>query len=677
MSEDEDKIEAASTPAGAAPEPEEAPEPNADTGEGLSDADVAQLNRTAQVINNFYGDVEAGSAQFGVTLGVSTRRATGPVDEAQVRRAHDHFVAPPRHDDASRVLRDEHLVVLAGPENSGRTTSAINLLCSALGDTRAPLTGLSPAMTLTKLSEYPHFKPGRGYLVRGWVDDAQPLSVQHFELSRLARRLRELGSFLVLVTDSAHVQHQELDTWVVRWEPPSPEALFDAYASPDSDPEARARASELGTPAEVVEFAKSASHGLEAALARLGGSAAAQVSDWFDAEPDRRATLEVAALAFAHGLPDRVFEAAFERLLAIAEPTAVDAPLDTALRQSRAQWQDHPLIRTTRDVQGLDGLTGDRRVVFRSVEHRRQVIAELVTRYGFELWDPVRAWLHELAAQRPPSELHFQVALGVSLLAKDSLREAELDFLDQWANGTVVARLTASHVLTWMCMDDALAPHALRIALSWSSNAGTRRAMTAATALGGEIGSRYPADALRVLWFLASRSEKIAEVARVSLGLLISSSVDGGGEVTHFLTLLQKLVRQDVARGTEYQRVQLSLTALLTVLSHDRADSDEPLAAHVLRSQPECVHTLAEIWRWVLWSGSHRGRAIRALRRTLDTLDEHSGTRPVVVELGRAIRSGLPAAQLELVRRDLQFALSDHASAAAFLSALAPQALTA
>ncbi|MGW1682588.1 hypothetical protein [Saccharopolyspora sp. NPDC002376] len=566
---------------------------------------------------------------------------------------------------------------LAGPENSGRTTSAIVLLHSALDDLQEPLIGLSPAMTLAKLSEYPHFKSGRGYLVRGWVDDAQPVSVQQFELARLSDRLRASGSFLVLVTDSARVQHQELEAWVIGWEPPAAGALFDEYASPEPDPRARKRALELSTPEEVVAFAEAMSDGLEAALSRLGNSASQQVSDWFDSEPDRRRTLEVAALAFAHGLPDRTFEAIFERLHEIANPTPVSELSQTGLRQSRADRSDHPLITTTREIQGPSGLVGERRLVFRSVEHRQQVIAELVNRYGFELWEPIRTWLHELASEPPLSELHFQIALGVSLLAKYSPSEAEQDFLSQWADGAVVARLTATHVLTWMCTDDSLAPQALRIALSWVSNAGPRRAMTAATALGGEIGSRYPTDAMRVLWFLASRSQRIADAARISLGLLVASSVDGAADISHILSMLRKLVRQDIAGGTEFRRSRLALTALLAVLSRSCAGSDEPIASYVLRRQPDCVDAVGEIWRWVLWSGSHRGRAIRALQRALDALAEHGGTQPVVVELGRVIREGMPAPQLELLRRDLNFALSSCVSAAAFLSSLDSRAINA
>jgi hypothetical protein len=663
----------------ARPEPvEDEPQPTASAeDESLSAENVAELRRTTQVINQFYGNVDAASAQFGVTIGVSNRRATGPVDEAQVRQAHEHFIAPAQHDEAARVLVSEHVVVLAGPESTGRTTSAIVLLHLALDDPQAPLVSLSPATTLTKLAEYPHFKRDRGYLVRGWVDDAQPVAVQQFELARLAERLQENGTYLVLVTDSTRVRRQALGTRVIDWEPPTAEALFDEYAPPQPDPQARERVMELNEPAEVVTFAKDLACGLETALARLEGSAAKQVAEWFDSAPDRRRTLEVAALAFAHGLPDRTFETVFERLLKIANPVAVDVSTEPELRQSRAHRSNHPLVTTTRAIQGPSGLAGGRRLVFRSVEHRTHVITELVDRHGFELWDPIRTWLHELAAEPPLSELHFQIALGISLLARNSLHEVEQDYLHDWANGFAVMRLTAAHVLTWMCIDDSLAPQALRIALSWLRDAGPRRAMTAATALGSEIGNRYPADALRMLWYLASRSQRIGNVARVSLGLLFSSAVDNTEDIGWVLNVLRTLARRDIAEGNEYRRSRLARTALLAVLSGSCEGSNEPIIAHVLRRQPETVHAVGEIWCWVLLSGSHRGRAIKALREALRSLAERDGTRPVVEKLGKAIRERMPTPQLALLHRDLHFALGNSDFATAMLSALDIRAITA
>ncbi|MGI8309549.1 hypothetical protein [Saccharopolyspora hattusasensis] len=638
--------------------------------DSLSDADVAELRRTTQVINKFYGNVDAGSAQFGISLGVTHRRATGPIDDAEVQRAHQHFVTPPRHRDAAQILIQANVVLLAGPKDTGRTTSAMVLLHLALDDPQAPLVGLSPAMTLAQLVEYPHFKRNRGYLIRDWVDDAGPDAVQQFQITQLSDRLQEHGAYLVLVTESTRMRR--LGAMAVEWQPPTPEAVFNEYAPPQSDAQARAHAVELKSPAEVVAFAKNLPCGLEAALARLDGSTTKQVIDWFDRDPGRLKALEIAALAFAHGLPDRTFEAVFERLLKIADPVPADARDQPELRQSRADRNSHPLIRTALDVPGPDGLAGERRLVFRSVEHRARVMAELVERYGFELWEPIRTWLHELVSEPPLSDLHFQIALGISLLARNSPREAEQDYLFRWADGTSVMRLTAAHVLTWMCIDDSLAPQALHIALSWATDSGARRAMTAATALGSEIGARYPSDAMRVLWFLSARSQRIGEVAQVSMGLLFSSAVETAADASWVLNLLRGLAHQSIANGDEFRRIKLSRKALLAVLSGTCGSSREDITAHVLRRQPANAQALGEIWCWVLFSGSHRGQAIEVLRRALQALGTHGENLPVIAELGIAIRTRMPAPQLALLCRDLRFALvkTDQSIASTFLSSL-------
>lgn len=80
------------------------------------------------VINKFYGGVDAREALFGVERAASVRRVTGRIDRVVVDAELRRFVQPPGFKRAKRTLSDEHLVVLRGPESSGKRTTALALL---------------------------------------------------------------------------------------------------------------------------------------------------------------------------------------------------------------------------------------------------------------------------------------------------------------------------------------------------------------------------------------------------------------------------------------------------------------------------------------------------------------------------------------------------------------------
>lgn len=623
------------------------------------DDDLDEWRNGATVINHFHSNVEASQAQFGVSGGNPARRATGPIDRAQADHLLRHFVAPPRFSKALEILRKEHLVLLAGEDALGKATSALALLREILGE-RAPLSSLSPALKLGELAAY-KFKNAQGYQVKDRIGDADAAALQSFEIDRLATNLKRANGYMVITTN-VPAKHRHLGGLVIDWEPPAALELFDRCL-PETVPEditrARQRAAKLRSPKAIVTLAESVPSGVDAALASLDDSEARQVSEWFSDDPDRRSVLTVAALAFAHGLPVRTFEELLARLVDRAEPVPVNEASEAPLRQARADWGKHPLAKVTQDIPEAGHAIGERRVVFKSVEYRERVIGELVDRFGFDLWDPLRSWLHELAEQSS-SEVRVQIALGIALLAKVSPREADDDYLQVWSDGSANQRLTAAHALSWMCFDEALAPLALHIAVGWTDNAGTNRAVTSAIALGGELGLRYPADAMRLLWFLAKRSRRLNKVAGSSLDFLFATSMEHT-DVGMVLNFLHRLALSDIEGRVDHRRRRLALGALVTLLSGTCQDSTEPVPAFILRNQPATAPQLGQLWAWTLRSGSHRREAIEALRKTLLVLAEHQGTKSTVDTLGRSVREGMSDAHLALLQRDLSLFLPDNA----------------
>lgn len=623
------------------------PEEKRSEGEDLDTADEEPA-RGNLVINKFYGGVDARKALFGVERATSPRRVTGRIDRVVVDAELHRFVQPPGFKRAKRTLSDGHLVALRGPESSGKRTTALVLLHEVVASD-ARLTSLSPAQSFEDLAEQ-DFRSGGGYLVQDFIGDGQEAALQRFHVDNLRHKLRAAGAYLVItVHELAEAARSSLTGTLT--EVGSPDLgklltrLLDGRELPnDVDVfQLEERVAAMRRPLDVVNLIDGLAAGTDAALNSADNAERAQVRSWFDAKPEPHDVLRMTALAFSYGLPERVFERLTARLTALAEEmaagpnaTAKDVPL--TLPQRRADPVTSAAFVERQEPVRLDD---DRRLVFCSDRHRRWVIAELNDRYGWELWAPIREWLHELAAE-PDLEIQLQVALGVALLAASALPEVEASFLDSWANGLVMERHTAAYVLTWMCNDENLAPVALATAIRWSDRAGERRAATAAVALGGELGIRYQIEALRWLWHLSARSELIRKVACRSIAALFAASIEDPTSATTVLRFIQRELNRHGTSRPGFRRSRLALDTVLAVLDTRRADLAEPVAAVVLRRQSNNVLVLGALWAEVLRSASHRKLAIDALRDTLLALDPTNPTNTADAgRLGDAIWSNL------------------------------------
>ncbi|MEV0384409.1 hypothetical protein [Nonomuraea sp. NPDC050643] len=420
------------------------------------------------------------------------RAVAGPATRDLNRREADgllrSYLEPGCFPEGVRRLATRHLLVLVGEEETGRRLGAISLL-SRMSLADGAITVLSPAATAHDLLSRTEYEPGRAYLLHDWIAASTDRTV----LVNLARKLAELGSYLVVTRAGEPSQAVEVEH---PWAAPDPGELFDlclsaferrAGLSAEELTQARVLALTLPTPAEVVRLA--------ARLTRDGEPAGEEVAAWFDTKPPMREVLTVAALAFTHRLAEAVFDEQLARLERLCHETG---------RRTRRG----PLIAVT------DGVVG-----FHAPHHRGQVLAELVGRYGFWLWQPLREWVRSLPGQG--SEVQVRAAEGVAALAALSPKEVRRELLEGWAQGSAAERVAAANVLSYMCADDTLAPAALGLALGWAADPAT--AATAAVALGGGLSVRYPADSGRHLRRLASGGGPAAAVAERSLAPLLKA----------------------------------------------------------------------------------------------------------------------------------------------------------
>jgi hypothetical protein len=282
------------------------------------------------------------------------------------------------------------------------------------------------------------------------------------------------------------------------------------------------------------------------------------------------------------------------------------------------------------------------------------VLTELAARFGSELWEPVDRWLRELARSLDRKILS-QISLGLALHARRAFDEVS-PLLQDWSDGTVTERLTAAYVLSWMCFDDDLGSVALRTATGWAVRSGPRRAWTAAVALGGELGVRYQSEALRWLWELTIRPERISRPARESIADLFRGAEQDPASATTVLNYLHSELRRTI-RDQGAARTRSAHRTVLAVLRADRRNVDQPVAAHVLRDQHGTAAVLGALWAEVLRSASHRDDAIEALRRTVCLIGQDGTAERAVRDLGAAIRSAWSGDERTVLLEQLEWAL--------------------
>ncbi|MFJ1582492.1 hypothetical protein ACIOC1_04150 [Streptomyces sp. NPDC088197] len=637
-----------------------------DSAEKEGDAQgFAELHRAfgQQVHNHFHSTVEASGATFGFGAPRAPGLAPGNVRPEEVDHALRHYLRPqPCFSEALAKLRRDHLVVLSGHEDTGRRAGAFALL-RELTEPGIGLRSLSPANSLAGLTAPNALKERQAFVILDYVGETNADPVQSYDIGRLAEELRRKDSYLVITATESSLRRLAFDGYRVPWRAPDPKELFRACLDPlpaAGLPSAlMERVGEQRRPADVVAAATGFSAGgTPTAMKTMSGSDADAVRTWFRKVPLLEDLLPLAALAFLEGIPERSFEehlATLEGLVrdwelsgesAPGERDAVPAPGTgtTVLRQSRALWRKRAtgLVRVDRRPEpGLGADRSERRMVFISPGIRELVIGELHTLYGYELWYPLRRWLHDLA-QHPDLAVRTEVARGTALFAGHSLAEVDDLLLQEWADGLTNQRVTAALTLQHMAETDRLAPAALSIALGWASNRGQARAITMAMALSGTLGSVYRLEVLNWLWRLTGRGERMAAAARRSVVLLLQTAEQEPERALFTLRYIR--TRMANARAGTWDHRRTTLIAAQVLVAPRLGNQPGTLPGALLRQRRENARQLGKLWAGLLLSRSRR-TAFEALCDTLVDVRDEPSVADAVRTLGEAMREEMTPAQ--------------------------------
>ncbi|MDL4815149.1 hypothetical protein [Actinomadura opuntiae] len=630
------------------------------------------------VVNAFHDVVTAPGSAFGVSTVNTTvaSAATGPLSSAVISTTVELYAEPEPFERALASLAENSAVALCGEVGCGKRTSAIALLRAVL-PAEAPIVSLSPVATLDQLAKKRDYTAGQGYAVFDRLGREKGLEADH-QWEVLRTRVRGAGAYLVVTTRERGGRRPE-SVEHFPWRRPALGAALSLYLGDTASEEAVAEVTELmpadAPMSDVVEVAHRIVQGdapIDAVAAVLDQLERSTVRDWFDREPSREQILDITTMAFATGSNMRDFEScrsALETELAgtlpppaaaspasnagSPPPDAAPAPapvVPDAIDQARRdRLLDHELIRPERVT--VDGMPR-RILVFREDRYRRYVLEELSDRFGIDFWNAVRAWLHGAVTRL---RLQLALASGLALLAHSAFDEIEESYLLPWARGGAgwAGRSAAACTLWFMCLDEELAPIALRTADHWVGRGSSEMRLTGIIAFTGELGVRYPTEAPRRLWQLVRQRNDLSGIAAAAFGDLFANLVsrDGGGrQVVHHLSAQ---VNRLSPFGKDRVLYRESLRAALSVVRARVPGTGRPAIIQYLCDRPDEIPIVARMWAPLLRNRPFRHDALSALHRGLRDMGEMTSSAPEHARrFGNALGDCLSGQESELLARD-------------------------
>lgn len=627
----------------------------------------------------FHGPLHAPQAHFGVgpaAPAAGARRATGRLDAGEIDAVLRSYVEPPCFGEAAAALAADTVVVLVGPPGTGKRSGAVALL-KEVADSSVYVV-LSPDFGLEQLAERA-FDRGVGYVLLDRMNEDAAgggtsgtggtggTQTADFDWRRVRDRVRGQGAHLVVTTVHEPGAAPPEAVRHVPWRAPDlgevlrTRLLKDGCDGRDAE-ESAGLMPDGCLVAEVAAAAGRIARGEEprAVWREYGSSAAQPVRDWFAAERSPREIAEVATLAFATGTGHRAFEALQESLesclaLAFAEVTPPPVPegetAPAATGDRRRSLARNALAATEERAHGAPGRTVR---VFAAPHYRQWVLEELWANHSSAFWDGVRDWLTALVAGRPDGELHLSVASGLALLARTAFDEVADCYLRPWARGGAgpEGELMAAHALWWICLDETLAPAALTLVRGWAHSGDPGLRSAAARAFGGQLGVRFPTDAVKRLWHLIHQGQ--GRPAVVGMAQLFASLTESREDAGVVLDALVHRLRKQCTTPVASRIKVMTFDTVLAVLSVAEFGTGRPAVAALLEQQPRMTDRIAGLWAAVLRNRPVRQAALAALRDTLQALPAVCrAPRAAAGRLGGALGAALPPGERSLLETAL------------------------
>lgn len=595
------------------------------------------------VFQNFYGNFYGDGATFGSRTGAADEdgprgggRKEGPLEESVIAGIVRTYARPACFAEAAAALVADRVVTLTGETGTGRRAGAIALL----DDIRLPdkpLVRINPSTPVETLAAR-DFGEGTAYLVIDKFTETIRPELAEYHWEEVCRKVRKARAHLVVTAGVGSIAALPDVVRQIPWQRPDAADALRAHigAAMVADEVVAMVAEALGADYSLADIGRiarriAAGDELAALLEELQGSGRQTVDDWLrKVDAAIPAVLEVAALAFVLGVPERVFEDEVGRLkLRLAdfapeldtESKEAKAEIDLRFRQLRKLRADHPLLTVKQiPVVKSSGSIAVRHVLFRALEYRRHVIAELWDSLDREFWSGMRGWLHDIAeGDGYPAAWHAELmnsaAIGLALLGLVAPDEIIDSYLAPWTDEDALPteQMMAVYVVWRMSMLDQLSPLALRIAILWAGQGPETQRRLAELAFSGELGARYPVEATKRLGQLADQREPLVDIAFAQLFATLAEQ--NGDAVVVLRELRHRLVSKKDRPSADF--VVSTISELLSIRD---LRSGRPAVAVFLIANPEHAAIIGPLWARALYLRPWRDRAVTAMLATVEAV---------------------------------------------------------
>jgi hypothetical protein len=488
----------------------------------------------ARDVNIFYGQAERSVAE------------TGPIDPELIKQLGTEHVRSGSYARALGCLRQSRLVVLAGPDGSGKRTTGLVLLSELAG----PNVNALSAETALGSPDHSGLRTGAGYLAELLAD----ADLRYPWLAAWVAELDRLDAYLVItVPADAAVGSDAAERFVVDHDPPDCREIVLRRLRSDT---AHGREAERLLEGDSTALACATWPGAAASLATCvlaivrDGRPAADLAPLIAATrrqgtrqllrndrpggPRERVELlyrraVLVSVAVFTGLPFADAMAAAEmladRFIAIEFPDPRDAGREVFVRWREQLDREPGIIIEESEFPGRWGTALTAQLRFRDPELHVAMLQELWEHYDAAR-TPLLQWLSDLAISSPDEAVRVRAAQIVGRLAIRDFGHVCHRLILRLANSISPKAWEAAATALEAAAADG-GPHVLQLLAEWCREGNQHRQRTAILALGTTIGERNPQWTLNQFRQLALRAtgraaQPIGEAVRRSVTELLS-----------------------------------------------------------------------------------------------------------------------------------------------------------
>jgi hypothetical protein len=565
------------------------------------------------------------------------------------------YVHTQQYAHAYELLTQNHVLVLWGPAEHGKYTTALHLLRAC---TQMTISELDPNATIEQLRSY-DFEAQCGYVINTLIEESAS-ELNSFVMGDLAHQLTKCQSYLVIIIDQrVKLGKGDLQHYKVVWDQqPDSKAVLErhlAWLLSDVDEDTSAgiqtvmqheqvqnvltsnpKPIDINILARLLHKAVRGDITFDTAIAQLPHMARDQVVRWFDATDSVEDFTLIASAAVFHGADYVIVTEAAKQLHEKIRRSTSESDSDHTTQssgfvglkrspQKRLQRVCANLVK--KSIETDTGTVSANVVTFDNPAFQIAVLDYIWEELDYH--EPLLDWLRSFGKESS-SEKRLRAAAVIGWWSRYDFIAVQNSVVGYWATSNSWHERNAAAMALGVLVDDAaFAPNVLKLLEQWCLQHDNRwLKFTAAAAYGGLVGISYPHIALKRLCLLTQTKRVDIMIPSSVLQAVVSLFERRSDDMEHIRLVLKALEVWTEEPGY-ILAIRTGLEIFLSLAHHQYRESASteracPTLLWVIQQDEGCQHLVIELWRRVLNNRDMQRRALReTLRSWLKVVDKH------------------------------------------------------